>query len=105
MNAQYLELYEAIGGASRRMRDAARAAEWPALIAAESECAALIERARAAPAPALAPDEQRRRHEIIRGILADDAEIRDCVTPWMAELEDLIAGSTRGRLARDRYGA
>lgn len=100
-----LELYEEIGRASRRMRDAARASDWDALIAAESECAALIERVRAAPERELAPHAQKRRAEIIRDILADDAEIRDRVSPWLADLEALLAGVSRGRLAQQRYGA
>ena len=105
MSAAYLALYEAIGGASRRMLVAARAAEWDALVAAESECAALVARARQEAPAKLDPASARRRHEIVRGILADDAEIRRRTEPRIAELEALISGAARGRLAARDYGA
>lgn len=104
MSASYLALYEAIGDASRRMRDAARDLQWDALVEAEAACAELVARARTMPAPSLDVDASRRRHAIIRGILADDAEIRDRVQPRLAELEVLLAGSERGRRARRDYG-
>jgi len=92
-----LELYEAIGAASRRMLEAARAGDWDGLIAAEARCAALVAEARARPQPALTESERRRKGEILRCVLADDAEIRRHLQPRLAALEEMltVAGETR----------
>ena len=49
MGRLVLEIYEAIAAASGRMLAAARAGDWDGLLAAEADCARLVERARAQP--------------------------------------------------------
>lgn len=99
-----LEIYHAIAAASQRMREAACAGDWDALIAAEGNCAALIERARSQPADTtLAPEERRHKLEIIRRVLADDAEIRAHLQPWMKQLEELLQLSGRRRRMQRSY--
>ncbi len=84
--------YEAIAQASRDMLVAARADDWNEVARLEACCRALIaELKAAAPNTRLSATEQRRRIELLRGILADDGEIRDRAEPWLRQLERLIA--------------
>jgi flagellar protein FliT len=98
-----LDLYEAIGAASRRMLEATRAADWDGLLGAEADCAALIAQLRARAQPP-APAERQRKDKIIRRVLADDAEIRDRLHPRLAELDALLRGADRRRLVQRSYG-
>jgi flagellar protein FliT len=100
-----LDLYEAIGAASGRMRDAALAGNWEGLLAAESDCAALIARARARSDPApLTQAERQRKNEIILRVLADDAEIRRRLHPRLAELDRLLRSAEQRRRVQRSYG-
>jgi flagellar protein FliT len=100
-----LEFYEAIAAASRRMLEAARAGDWDGLLAAEADCTKLVAQARARPEqPPLALDERRRKNEIIRRVLADDAEIRDRLQPRLAQLDALLRGAGQRRLVQRSYG-
>lgn len=105
MDAQDTQLayYESIGQVSKRMLKAARENDWDALIEAERSCAELIHRLQAASEPqaALDPSRARRKHEIIRSVLADDAQIRNLTQPWLLQLEQHLGVA---RLAR-RVGA
>lgn len=96
-------IYEDIAAATARMLEAARSADWDGLVAAESACAAHIARARACAADPLGEEERRMKAELIRRMLAHDAEIRACVNPWMARLEHLLATSAQRARARDGY--
>lgn len=98
-----MDLYEAVRAASARMLAAARADDWDGLVAAEADCARLVERLRAAGDARLEAGQLRRKSEILRAVLADDAEIRDRIQPWMARLETLISGTGRGRRMQSEY--
>jgi flagellar protein FliT len=85
--------YEAIAQASHAMLAAARTDDWERVSALESDCRALIARLQADAAHTrLGADEQHRRVQLLREILADDAEIRARSEPWLRELEALFAG-------------
>lgn len=106
MNTQttVLHHYESIAEASAKMLAAARAADWDALITAESECARHIEALRgAAAAMPLEAAADRRRHDIIRTVLAHDAEIRNLTQPWMEKLELLLHDASAGRRVEQTY--
>ncbi len=99
-----LHCYEAIAEASARMLAAARRADWDALIAAEKECAQRVERLKAARVGgSLGRDGDARRHDIVRTVLAHDAEIRALTQPWMANLEQLLHGVSAGRRVEQAY--
>lgn len=87
-----LEYYEDIARASRSMLRAARSGDWDEVVRLEDRCKALISTLKAAPSGALLfkPSDQRRRMQLLRSILSDDAEIRGRSDPWIKELEHLI---------------
>jgi len=88
--------YEAVREASHEMLEAARAGDWDALIASERRCAATIGRVQACgdDIASLDASTRKRAYEIIRAILANDAEIRDLTSPWLRQVE-LHLGTSR----------
>ena len=99
---QILAIYEEISRTTGQMLAAARSDDWDGLVALEKDCsgmfARLFEAEDGAPRDA---EFQRRKGELIRGVLADDAQIRLLVEPWLVQLTAMI-GSTRqqNRLSR-----
>ncbi len=86
-----IQRYEAIAQASRRMRSAARSEDWDEVARLQDRCRDLIAELKAAHrTERLSAPEQRRRIELLRGILADDAEIRARAEPWQRQLERLV---------------
>lgn len=87
--------YAEIALLTRRMLEAARCSEWDALIALERDCGRHFERL--LDGATEQPDDPAYRRDkaaLIRGILADDAEIRLLVEPWLAQLS-LLIGNTQ----------
>jgi flagellar protein FliT len=90
--SQLLDHYEAIARASQRMLDAAKESDWDEVTRQEERSRTLIAALKAASLDApLRPADNRRRMELLRRILADDAEIRGRADPWLKQLERLIA--------------
>jgi flagellar protein FliT len=69
------------------------------LVAHECLCADLIDELRASDkSRPLSREGQARKRQIIRRLLADDAEIRALTQPWLAKLDSILsAGATRRR--------
>ncbi|MCS6945807.1 MAG: flagellar protein FliT [Sutterellaceae bacterium] len=96
--AVVIACYEAIARASRQMLAAARADDWAQVQRLEEQCRDLIVTLKqAARGSRLSVAEQRRRIELLRGILADDAEIRRRAEPWLQQLERLLTARRSGR--------
>ena len=90
---EVISRYEAIARASARMLEAARAGEWDSLLAAEADCARRIEELRQlGPGAPLSDSARKRRVELLRRILADDAEVRALTQPWLTTLEQFLNG-------------
>jgi flagellar protein FliT len=95
-----LSYYQSVEAASSEMLAAVRRQDWDALVEAEKRCAGGIGRLKAADAEARLDETDRlRKAEIIRRVLAHDAEIRRLLDPRMHELERLLnAAGTRRRV-------
>jgi len=99
-----LDFYESIADASEQMLSAARRADWDALIEAEKECARRVAALRAAGITgSLGREADRRRHDILRTVLAHDAEIRALTQPWMVKLEVLLNSAAAARRVEQAY--
>lgn len=86
-----MEAYEIIEDQSRALLEAAEAGEWEAFDYLQAQCQALVEDIRCNPAPrSLAPDDARRRREILTHILDDDRQIRDILEPRTRLIGELI---------------
>ncbi len=89
-----LGYYEAIGRVSRVMLGAATRGDWKAFEQAQVCCEQLIAclEATGVTHEALDGNGRRRRLEILRQLLADDARIRDIAQPSLRRLDVLLAG-------------
>lgn len=86
-----IPFYEAIADASRLMLAAARDDDWDEVVRLEQGCRELIAQLEvAARTQRLAGAEQRRRIELLRAILANDAEMRTRAEPWLRQLERML---------------
>jgi len=100
-----LEDYEAIARLTGKMLQAAREGEWERLSSLETECRTIVDGLRGLPMDdGGGPELSRRKVEILRKILADDAAIRDLTEPWMAQLASVLDTAALGRKMRNAYG-
>lgn len=101
----HLALCESVARATDRMLQAARGADWDALVTAEQACALLVDRLRHDPVTAsLDAEERARKAALIRRMLANDREIRDITRPELARLDRLLGPSRREAELRRAYG-
>ena len=99
-----LSHYESVADASEAMLAAARRSDWDALVEAEQECARCIARLKAASsATPLGVDGDKRRFDILRTVLAHDAEIRKLTQPWLEQLERFLCATASDRRVNDAY--
>ena len=101
---QILMIYSGIADLTRQMLAAARIGAWDTLVALENACSAhfarLLAREDSHPRDA---GYQRRKAELIRSVLDDDAQIRLLVEPWQARLAELIGHNGQQRRLRQAY--
>lgn len=95
-------LYESVAKIMKQMLLAARMQDWDTLTELEGSCAQhvaqlkMIEEIQPLPKEAL-----KRKIASIKSILADDREIRNLVSPWMARLSALMnTNQTEKRLTQ-----
>jgi flagellar protein FliT len=89
--ASLLQHYESIAAASRQMVAAARAQDWQRVQQLERHCVQQVQHLKTAARDlSLSAAEQSTRVRLLRGILADDAEIRRLAEPWLLDLEHLL---------------
>lgn len=101
-----LSLYESVSGLSGDMLAAAQAGEWDQLVELETRCASQVQVLRAGEAAApLSAERRARKVAMIRKILADDREIRDLTSPWMAKLGAMLQSSGAERRLANAYGS
>ena len=105
-SAEMIDTYEDILAVTGRMLDAARAANWDQLVNREQECRKLVESLMSARDEfVLEPQVRKRKVEIIRQVLADDAEIRNLTEPWMQRLQHLLTSVGQERKLHAAYNA
>jgi len=101
-----LSLYESVSSLSGDMLAAAQAGEWDQLVELETRCASQVQVLRAGEAAATLNAERRaRKVAMIRKILADDREIRDLTSPWMARLGAMLQSTGAERRLANAYGS
>ena len=102
---QIIATYEAILTLTGQMLESAQASDWDGLVALERDCRRLTEKLITDDAPPLSGQFQQRKVEIIRRVLADDAEIRTITEPWMAQLQNILGSASRERKLSQAYVA
>jgi len=96
MTTELLTYYEAIEKASADMLAAARLGNWDQVVKLEGACVLLISQLKnAARSSSLDAETARAKSRIMQRILVNDAEIRQLTEPWLAELDDILAGKSK----------
>ena len=103
---QLISTYERILEVTGLMLAAARQSDWDRLTVLERSCRVEVERLIALGDGQLQLPEplRKRKTQIIRSVLADDAEIRRITQPGMAQLEQLIGHLGNQRKLAKSYG-
>jgi flagellar protein FliT len=106
MDPQLLPYYEAIERASADMLNAARNGNWDEVVKLEGACVLLISQLKHAAqgqhaaavdtdAEAASAEAAKAKSRIMQRILVNDAEIRQLAEPWLATLDETLAGRRR----------
>ena len=103
MNAG-IEDYEFLSSVMEQMHAAAAQGEWDHLVELEKKCSQRVAAIKSQDA-ATPLDEgiRQRKLELIRKILADDAEIRNLTEPWMGQLQRIMQSAQRERRLLKTY--
>ncbi len=103
--SQVINNYESLSAITSRMRDAAEHGEWDALVDLEQQCSRHVATMKPMDA-ATALDEtaRQRKIQLIKKILADDAEIRNRTEAWMGQLQRIMQSNRQEQRLHQAYG-
>jgi flagellar protein FliT len=89
---RFLDCYEAIAVATRRMLEAAREGDWQAFATREHECRTWMEHIERLGDPDAVLDAtgRRRRLALLQDCLRDDAALRELLQPWLGRLDRFL---------------
>ncbi|MEO6422567.1 MAG: flagellar protein FliT [Candidatus Nitrotoga sp.] len=101
-----IENYEFLSSITAQMRVAATHGQWDQLVELEVQCSQHVEVMKSQDGSIL-PDENTRlrKMELIRKILADDAEIRNHTEPWVAQLQRIMNSTGQERRLQQTYSS
>lgn len=104
-NAQIITNYETLSALTEQMREAAVQGEWDKLVSIEQQCSQQVAAMRPADATAVLDEPARQRKiQLIRKILADDAEIRNHTEVWMGQLQRIMQSNRQEQRLQQAYG-
>ncbi|MFM7531788.1 MAG: flagellar protein FliT [Rubrivivax sp.] len=96
MQTELMTYYEAIERASADMLAAARTGNWDQVVKLEGACVLLISQLkRAAKSQPIDGETAKAKSRIMQRILVNDAEIRHLAEPWLADIDQLVAGKAK----------
>ena len=101
-----IENYEFLSSITTRMRVAAIDGQWDQLVELEKQCSQHVEIMKTQDT-GIPPNEttRLRKVELIRKILADDAEIRNHTEPWVEQLQRIMHSTGQERRLQQTYSS
>ncbi len=101
-----IDHYESLSNLTSRMLAAANDGEWDHLIELEQQCTHKVSDIRTADDGPI-PDEatRQRKIQLIRQILANDAQIRSRTEGWMNQLKNIMQSNKQEQRLNKTYGA
>ena len=101
-----IENYEFLSCITAQMRVAATHGQWDQLVELEKQCSQHIEIMKTQDV-GIPPSESTRlrKVELIRKILADDAEIRNQTEPWVGQLQRIMHSTGQERRLQQTYSS
>lgn len=99
-----IENYEQLSAIMGEMRTAAAQEDWDRLVVLEKQCSQHVAAMKTADEAATLDESLRlKKVALIRKILADDAEIRNKVDPWLAQIQRLLQSVRQERRLQQAY--
>jgi len=99
-----IENYEQLSTIMGEMRAASAQEDWDRLVALEKQCGQHVAAMKAADEAAVLDEDLRlKKVALIRKILADDAEIRNKVDPWLVQIQRLLQSVRQERRLQQAY--
>jgi flagellar protein FliT len=103
---QVIRNYESLSAITSRMRDAAVQGEWDTLIGLEQQYSQHVATMKPVDASTSLDESARQRKiQLIKKILADDAEIRSRTESWMGQLQRIMQSNRQEQRLNKAYGA
>lgn len=97
--------YESLSDLTSQMRDAAVQGEWDKLADIQLQCSQQVAAMRPLDASTLLDEPSRQRKiNLIKKILADDAEIRNYTEVWMEQLQHIMHNNRQEKRLLQLYG-
>lgn len=104
-NSQVIANYEALSALTGRMQEAAVHGEWDLLVDLEQQCRQRVDAMKQADASAMLDEPSRQRKvQIIKNILAQDADIRSRTAAWMEQLQRIMQSNRQEQRLQQTYG-
>lgn len=102
---QVIKNYESLSSITSQMRDAAVHGEWDQLVNLEQQCSQHVATMKPVDAAAKLDEPTRQRKiQLIKKILADDAEIRNHTETWMGQLQQIMQSNRQEQRLQQAYG-
>ncbi len=102
---QVITNYESLSALTGQMREAAVQGEWDKLVSIEQQCSQQVAAMSPVDSSAKLDESARQRKiQLIRKILADDAEIRNHTEVWMEQLQRIMQSNRQEQRLQQAYG-
>ena len=102
---QVITNYESLYALTAQMREAAVRGEWDQLIDLERQCQKYVAAMKQADASTTLDEPSRQRKaQIIKNILAHDADIRSRTVAWMGQLQRIMQSNRQEQRLQQAYG-
>ena len=106
VNNQVITNYESLSTIMSQMCDAAMQGNWDTLIGLEQQCSQHVETMKLADATTVLDEQARQRKiQLIKKILADDAEIRNRTEIWLEQLQRIMRSNRQEQHLLQAYGS
>lgn len=103
--SQIIVNYESLSALTAQMREAAVQGEWDKLVSIERQCSSHVATMKSADAVTTLDESSRQRKiQLIKKILADDAEIRNHTEVWMGQLQRIMQSNRQEQRLQQAYG-
>lgn len=103
--SQVITNYESLFAITQQMRDAAVQGEWDQLIALEQQCSRHVAAMKLVDASDnLDGSTRQRKAQLIKDILAHDADIRSRTQKWMGQLQRIMQSNHQEQRLNQAYG-
>ncbi len=103
--SQVITNYESLSSITSLMREAAVHGEWDQLIDLEQQCNQHVSAMQTVDTESKLDEPSRQRKvQLIKKILADDAEIRNRTEKWMEQLQHIMHNNRQEQRLQEAYG-